>query len=110
MQKGQDMKRMRLLALSAALLCGAPLVPAQAQTAPGAAGTDQVIPEKDRSRPEDIPKSQGGGGSDLSSKLDKSEGVLKPSSNIDPAIQKPAPVPNAGSMPVIPPPGEPGGR
>jgi len=104
------MKRTSLLALSTALLFSAPLAPVLAQTAPGAPGTDQVIPEKDRTRPEDLPKSQGGGGSDLSNKLDKSEGVLKPSTNLDPAMQKPAPAPNAGTMPVITPPGEPGGR
>jgi hypothetical protein len=46
----------------------------------------------------------------LSDKLDRSEGVIKPPAGIDPDIQKPAPAPNPGVMPVIPPPGEPGGR
>jgi hypothetical protein len=45
----------------------------------------------------------------LSDKLDKSGGVLKPSGDVDPQMAKPAPVPNSSSMPVIPPPGSPGG-
>lgn len=46
----------------------------------------------------------------LSEKLDRSEGVIKPPAGVDPDIQKPAPAPNPSLMPVIPPPGEPGGR
>ena len=38
----------------AAVLAGM-AAPALAQTTPGAPGTDQVIPEKDRSRPQDLP-------------------------------------------------------
>ncbi|WP_083909627.1 hypothetical protein [Rhodopseudomonas sp. B29] len=43
----------------------------------------------------------------LGDKLAKSEGVLCPPSNIDPEIR--APTPDVGKMPVIPPPGSPGG-
>jgi hypothetical protein len=43
----------------------------------------------------------------LSSKLDATGGVIHPQGTIDAAIQKPAPA--MGSMPVIPPPGSPGG-
>ncbi|MFY9695222.1 MAG: hypothetical protein WA776_03855 [Xanthobacteraceae bacterium] len=43
----------------------------------------------------------------LSDKLAKSNGVICPP-NVDPAIK--APTPNAGKMPVIPPPGSPGGN
>jgi len=42
----------------------------------------------------------------LSDKLDQTNGVIYPP-NVDPAIE--APTPNAGKMPVIPPPGSPGG-
>jgi hypothetical protein len=42
----------------------------------------------------------------LSDKLDQTNGVICPP-NVDPAIK--APTPNAGNMPVIPPPGSPGG-
>ena len=43
----------------------------------------------------------------LSKKLHKNEGVLKPPENIDPEMNKGAP--DTGNMPVIIPPGEPGG-
>jgi hypothetical protein len=91
------------LGLAAALVGGS--FPALAQTTPGAPGTDQVIPEKDRTRPADQP----GSSQSLSDKLDKSGGVLKPSGDVDPQMAKPAPVPNPNSTPVIPPPGSPGG-
>jgi hypothetical protein len=42
----------------------------------------------------------------LSEKLDRTEGVLCPP-NIDPDIK--APTPDVGTMPIIPPPGSPGG-
>ncbi|MBN8980668.1 MAG: hypothetical protein J0I29_05225 [Rhizobiales bacterium] len=43
----------------------------------------------------------------LGDKLAKSDGVLCPPSNVDPQMH--APAPNVGKMPVIPPPGSPGG-
>jgi hypothetical protein len=42
----------------------------------------------------------------LSDKLDQTNGVICPP-NVDPGIK--APTPNAGTMPVVPPPGSPGG-
>ena len=45
-----------------------------------------------------------------SEKLDKSGGVIKPGSNIDPKMQVPPPDPGPTSTPVIPPPGSPGGN
>jgi hypothetical protein len=44
---------------------------------------------------------------DLGDKLAQTDGVLCPPSGMDPAIR--APTPNTGRMPVIPPPGSPGG-
>jgi hypothetical protein len=90
----------------AAVLAGM-AAPALAQTTPGATGTDQVIPEKDRSRPQDLP---GNSQQSLSDKLDKSGGVIKPPADVDPKMATPAPVPNPNSTPVIPPPGSPGGN
>jgi hypothetical protein len=49
----------------------------------------------------------GAGNQTLSEKLAKTDGVLCPPSNVDPDIK--APTPQAGRMPVIPPPGSPGG-
>jgi hypothetical protein len=43
----------------------------------------------------------------LSDRLAKSDGVLCPPSGVDPEIR--APTPEGGNMPVIPPPGSPGG-
>src|ERR1700753_3243994 len=47
------------------------------------------------------------GGRQLGDKLAQSDGVLCPPSNVDPAMR--APAPETGKMPVIPPPGSPGG-
>jgi hypothetical protein len=44
---------------------------------------------------------------DLSDKLNATDGVIRPQSDVDPAMRKPAPA--EGSTPVIPPPGSPGG-
>ena len=44
----------------------------------------------------------------LGDKLAKSDGVLCPPSNVDPAMR--APAPEVGKMPVIPPPGTPGSQ
>lgn len=43
----------------------------------------------------------------LGDRLARSDGVLCPPANIDPQMR--APTPRGGSMPVIPPPGSPGG-
>ena len=86
---------------------------AQAQTPPASAppaGSNQTVPEKDQTRPRDQPRSEGGGGSDPSTTLNRTDGVIKPPTGVDPGIQKSAPAPNAGTMPVVPPPGSPGGR
>ena len=45
----------------------------------------------------------------LGDRLAKSDGVLCPPSGIDPEIRAPTPE-NSGKMPVIPPPGSPGGN
>ena len=47
------------------------------------------------------------GNQDLSERLAQSNGVICPPEQVDPAIK--APTPQGGSMPVIPPPGSPGG-
>jgi hypothetical protein len=71
--------------------------------------TDQVIPEK--IAPQE-PSSTGtvGSGATLSDKLEATDGVIRPPSNIDPEITAPAPVPDPGTTPVIRPPGSPGGN
>jgi hypothetical protein len=46
----------------------------------------------------------------LSRRLDRSDGVIKPPATGDAEIHVPPKDENAGRMPVIPPPGSPGGR
>jgi hypothetical protein len=48
-------------------------------------------------------------GENLSEQLSRSEGVIKPPAGTDPEIHKPAPE-TSSPMPVLPPPGNPGGR
>ena len=45
----------------------------------------------------------------LSEKLEKTDGVIRPPTTATPDMTVPAPVPNPGTTPVIPPPGSPGG-
>ncbi len=45
----------------------------------------------------------GGKGQSLSSKLNKSDGVITPKADVDPGIHVPAPDPRPNSMPVVPP-------
>jgi len=53
--------------------------------------------------------SQGSGSSgDLSKRLNQSDGVIEPPENVDPGMQV-KPPPSSDKMPVIPPPGGPGG-
>jgi hypothetical protein len=48
------------------------------------------------------------GNSNLSDKLARSGGVICPPQQVDPDMKAPTP-PGGGTMPVIPPPGSPGG-
>lgn len=45
----------------------------------------------------------------LGQQLSRSKGVIEPPAGIDPGIETRAPQPNTPTMPVIPPPGTPGG-
>ena len=67
-----------------------------------------TIPEKIRPSEPDTTGSIGSR-ENLSDKLNRSEGVIKPRRGIDPEIEVPAPVPNPGTTVVVPPPGSPGG-
>lgn len=99
------------LALAAAALLGLTVV-AQAQdngvrppVLPPQPGTG--VPEK--VSPPGATTQEGDVTGTLSQKLDKSEGVIKPPAGVDPEIRV-QPPPTGGTMPVIPPPGEPGGN
>lgn len=56
------------------------------------------------------PSSTGSTGNTLSDKLEQSDGVIRPPETATPDMRAPAPVPNPGTTPVIPPPGSPGGN
>jgi hypothetical protein len=93
---------------SAALVIG--VVVATVRVAPGqerAPGSTLQKPEADASKPTpSLPST----GETLSERLDRSDGVIKPPAGVDPGMQVAPKDPNAGSnMPVIKPPGSPGG-
>jgi hypothetical protein len=46
----------------------------------------------------------------LSDRLERSDGVIRPPDTATPDMNVPAPVPDPGTTPVIPPPGAPGGN
>ncbi|MBN9600756.1 MAG: hypothetical protein J0G28_13930 [Afipia sp.] len=65
----------------------------------------QAMPSEGSIAPSDRPNGQSSEA--LGDKLAKSDGVLCPPAGVDPEMH--APAPNTGTMPVIPPPGSPGG-
>ena len=80
----------------------------------GGLGPHQARAQADQGQPAAPPvvRDDAPTGPSLSERLDRSNGVIAlPAStaNTDPGIVKPAPSTGAGSMPVIPPPGTPGG-
>jgi hypothetical protein len=97
-------------------VCGAssaqapPAASPPAQTAPTAParGSNDCAPMQQVPGANTAPGSTTGQSREpLGDKLAKSDGVLCPPSGVDPEIH--APAPNTGNMPVIPPPGSPGG-
>lgn len=80
----------------------APCVAAAANVAPETA-SPQTVPEDTE------PGKSGSSGGSLSDKLDRSDGVIHPPPGIDPEMSK-SPPPTGSTMPVIPPPGTPGGE
>ena len=101
------------------LMCGAlGASPALAQTtapqAPSEPAPQKLDPKAcadgNRMTHGDIQENQGRAPADenLSDKLARTDGVICPPPGLDPSIQAPA-GPNSSNMPVIPPPGSPGG-
>jgi len=89
------------------------MTPAFSQSPAGPQGAPQKMDPKacsDRERlpSDDTHETTGAAPRDtLSDKLARTDGVICPPSDIDPDVQRPAP--GGGAMPVIPPPGSPGG-
>ncbi|MBB4038978.1 hypothetical protein GGR34_000613 [Microvirga flocculans] len=69
---------------------------------------EKVAPDGDLSGARD--PSETGSTNTLSDRLERSDGVIRPPETATPDITVPAPVPNPGTTPVIPPPGSPGGN
>jgi hypothetical protein len=82
---------------------------ALAQGASPAPPSMQAIPEKMEPGPV-APQNRVAPHDDLSRKLDRSDGVIKPPPTGDAEIHIKPKDENVGNMPVIPPPGSPGGR
>ena len=85
----------------------APATPPQATAPPSPQRTADCMPQD---RPNRVPDGTTTGQSrePLGDKLAKSDGVLCPPAGVDPEMHAPAPSTD-GKMPVIPPPGSPGG-
>jgi hypothetical protein len=97
-----------LMAASGGAHAQAPPVPAMppAQTAPAnGCAPMQPMPPHGTAAPDGTTTGQAA--EPLGDKLARSDGVLCPPSGVDPEIH--APTPDGGNMPVIPPPGSPGG-
>ena len=57
-----------------------------------------------------VPEAAGSGSSTLSHQLDRSGGVIRPPGGVDADMTQPPPAVGTHSMPVVPPPGTPGGN
>jgi len=93
------------MCLVSLLFCSAP---AFAQSLPPVAPPSASQPPPEKIAPGGMP-SGSQSGQTLSDKLAKQQGTLDPP-KVDPGIQAPLPSPSRGTMPVIPPPGTPGGN
>lgn len=102
------MGRLNICAAFAAILAATawavpgPCVAAATGAAPETA-SQQKVPE------DTAPGKSGSTSGPLSDKLDRTDGVIHPPPGIDPEMSKPPP-PTGSTMPVIPPPGTPGGE
>ena len=98
----QVMSRILLFAGLAALLSTSAC---HAQTVAPAPSPDATTPKSQNEVPQVTPPAPG----TLSEQLSRSGGVIQPPPHADRKIEAPTPDPGAQSMPVIPPPGSPGG-
>ena len=104
-----------MIAGSSVAFAQAPPTPATppAQTAPPSAtrANANCAPTQTDAQGKVVPNgtTTGQGSEPLGDKLARSDGVLCPPSNVDPAMRAPAPNSDSSNTPVIPPPGSPGG-
>lgn len=98
------MTRIRRMTAIVLALTGAMAMSALAQVQP----RDPNMPDPKSVPPEKMapdPGATGSSGETLSDRLRRTEGVIAPPTTATPDMRVPAPVPNPGTTPVIPPPG-----
>jgi hypothetical protein len=78
-----------------------------AATMTAGAWAEPTMSDRDRT-PKTETEGQAPPAEDLSERLDRSKGVIRPPRGVDPEMQIPPP-PDSGKTPVIAPPGSPGG-
>ena len=103
--------RARLVAGTLALTLVAGVWPLRAQDPTQRLPSPQT-PQSESTGPQD-PRSTGAAtapNETLSERLDRSDGVIRPRTDIAPDMSVRPPVPDPGTTPVIPPPGVPGGN
>ena len=97
------------VALPGAALAQNPQPAAPQVEHPPVAPPSSSQPPPEQIAPHDKPGLQSAQGDSMSDRLSKQQGTLHPPS-VDPGISAPLPSHSQGSMPVIPPPGTPGGN
>ncbi|HEX2841816.1 hypothetical protein [Hyphomicrobium sp.] len=105
-------ERASLLVLGSVALCIS-VSPLEAQTPPAgkpATPPEVMEPPSENQTPPVDPNDGSKPKEPLSKELREGEGVLEPPKGVDPGIEKGVPEDFKGTMPVIPPPGEPGGN
>jgi len=110
----RDIRVLRLTAMAAAILMPVVAIAQTPPQAPISPKNEQIDPQSCTSSGAQTTVGQGGdlqmqkpNNSNLSDKLARSDGVICPPGHIDSEIKQPTPP--GGPMPVIPPPGSPGG-
>jgi hypothetical protein len=99
---------LRTLSLAALILAGAQMA-ALAQTLPPANPANPTVPVAPPNATQPPPEKIAPPAPDLSSRLSRDKGTITPP-NVDPGMSVSPPARGAGTTPVIPPPGSPGGN
>ena len=112
-RRGEALRRraIRQLSLTALILGTAPALAQNPQPGPPTSPIPPVAPPNAaKPPPEKIAPPSPSPTPSLSDHLSRRKGVLKPPSHVDPEMTVKPPRKGAGTMPVIPPPGTPGGN
>jgi hypothetical protein len=101
--------RFMLFTALAALFTASALYPAAAVT-PTSPNKDQTVGKASPQTVPEDPATSGSSTEPLSEKLNRSGGVIHPPGDVDSGMARPPPAVGSKSMPVIRPPGAPGGE